>query len=129
MPVQRASAAEQIANELRAQIEAGEFKPGETLPSDSQLARRFGVSKPTVTYFPGDLAESCPALLEAERIEQGTTLYVEQQTGRGPSSIASSVWCQAGGSGPGSDAEQLDLAPRTYLLAVSTTTYDDAGGV
>src|SRR5207247_1777716 len=44
-----ASPAEQIANELRAQIEAGEFKPGEPMPSDIELARRFGVSKPTVT--------------------------------------------------------------------------------
>jgi DNA-binding GntR family transcriptional regulator len=49
MPVQRASASEQIAGELREQIESGEFAPGEVLPSDSELAVRFDVSKPTVT--------------------------------------------------------------------------------
>jgi DNA-binding GntR family transcriptional regulator len=49
MPIERASASEQIANELRAQIEAGEPPAGEALPSDAELAKRFGVSKPTVT--------------------------------------------------------------------------------
>ncbi|MEY2517658.1 MAG: Bacterial regulatory protein gntR family, partial [bacterium] len=38
MPIEKASASEQIANELRAQIQAGEFKPGSTLPSDAELA-------------------------------------------------------------------------------------------
>src|SRR4051794_35527008 len=49
MPLQRTSTSEQIANELRAQIEAGELKPGDTLPSDTELAARFDVSKPTMT--------------------------------------------------------------------------------
>jgi DNA-binding GntR family transcriptional regulator len=49
MPVQRASASEQIASELREQIESGELAPGEVLPSDAALAVRFDVSKPTIT--------------------------------------------------------------------------------
>jgi DNA-binding GntR family transcriptional regulator len=49
MPVQRASASEQIANELRAQIESGEFAPGQVFPSDAELAAHFDVSKPTIT--------------------------------------------------------------------------------
>jgi DNA-binding GntR family transcriptional regulator len=49
MPVQRASASEQIANELREQIESGDLAPGEVLPSDAELAVRFDVSKPTIT--------------------------------------------------------------------------------
>lgn len=225
MPVQRASAAEQIANELRAEIEAGDLKAGDTLPSDMELARRFDVSKPTVTkaramlvalrlvdsragaasvirdtsrdaitpgsriqrarrtgriypdghyarilraalepappdvaaalgipngasaitrhrvtyapdgtplaksvtYFAAELADTCPALLESSRIEQGTTLYVEQQTGQVPASIACSVSCHTGGSGPGSHADELRLPANTFLLNVATTTYDPDG--
>jgi len=221
MPVQRTSASEQIANELRAQIEAGDFRPGQALPSDSELAARFDVSKPTITkaramlvalglvssragaastvrdhvaadqylrrarrtgriypeghyarilwadiapaspevaaalgaepgtsiiarrritltaddtplaisttYFPADLADQCPALLDTERIKQGTTLYVEQQTGRSAATITAAVSCSPGGSSPASDAEQLLLAPDSYLLALSTTTYDADG--
>lgn len=225
MPVDRASPAAQIANELRAQIEAGDFKPGDRLPSDGELARHFDVSMATIskaramlvalrlvesragapslvrdtsrdavtgadritrahrtgriypdghyarilsaqlvsasmevasslgvpegsrtierqritlgpadtplsksiTYLSGDLAEQCPALLETARIQQGTSLYVEQQTGRAPHSLASAVWCRTGGSGPESDAEQLGLAWDSFVLAVSTTTYDEHG--
>jgi DNA-binding GntR family transcriptional regulator len=225
MRVQRASASEQIANELRAQIEDGVLTPGQVLPSDAELATRFGVSKPTVTkaravlvalglvtsragaastvrdterdpisaghhlrrarrtgriypeghyarivhaglapapaevaaalgceagspvikrrrithapddrplatsttYFPADLADTCAALLETERIKQGTTLYVEQQTGRTAASIAGAVSCIPGGSEPDDGAGLLELAADTYLLALSTTTYDAEG--
>jgi DNA-binding GntR family transcriptional regulator len=221
MPIEKTSASEQIANELRAQIQAGEFKPGSTLPSDAELAARFDVSKPTITkaramlvalglvasrsgaastirdtlgavhhlrrarqtgriypeghyarivhaslapaspevaaalaidtgspviqrrritnaaddtplatstsYFAAALADQCPALLSIERIAQGTTLYVEQQTGRAATSIAATVSCRPGGSQPDSDAQHLKLPPDTYLLALSTTTYDASG--
>jgi len=227
MRVQRASASEQIANELRAQIAAGEFKPGQALPSDAELAARFDVSKPTATkaramlvalglvtsragaastvrdtrrdpvgsghhlrrarrtgriypeghyarivqaglvpatqevaaalgceagspvierrrithaaddtplatsttYFPARLADTCPVLLITERIQQGTTLYVEQQTGQSATSIAGTVACVLGRSGPDDGAELLGLAPDTYLLALSSTTYDAEGAV
>jgi DNA-binding GntR family transcriptional regulator len=222
MPVQRASASEQIALDLRAQIESGEFAPGETLPSDAELAARFDVSKPTITKaramlvalglvasragaastvrdvgrdrvaaghrapparwtgrnypeghyarivragiapaspdvaaaigtepgapvierrevtyaaddtplaasrtcFPAILIDQCPALLETEPIAAGATLYVERQTGRAAASIAADVSCKPGGSEPDGDAAQLRLALGTYLLALSTTTYD-----
>lgn len=222
MPIERASVAEQIANQLRADIEAGELGPGDKLPSDTVLAERFGVSKPTVTkargmlvalrlvesragaastvrdisrdgvpagnqlqrarrtgriypeghyarilaaqvapappevatalhlsrnasaierhritfasddtplststsYFSPDLAESCPALLRTDRIEQGTTLYIDQQTGRTPASIACSVWSRAADA---ATSEQLRLARGAYVLAVATTTYDSDG--
>lgn len=225
MPVDRASPAAQIANELRAQIEAGDFKPGDKLPSDGELARRFDVSMATVskaramlvalrlvesragapsvvrdishdavtganrltrarrtgriypeghyarilsaalvpaslevatslgipegsptierqrityapgdaplaksiTYFSGDLAERCPALLAPERIQQGTTLYIQEQTGRAAHSMAALVYCRAASSSSDSDAEQLGLAPDTFLLALSTTTFDEQG--
>lgn len=37
----------QIAERLRAAILAGEFRPGDALPSESELNRRFGVSRTT----------------------------------------------------------------------------------
>jgi DNA-binding GntR family transcriptional regulator len=223
MSIQRTSATEQIANVLRAEIEDGVLKPGQTFPSDGELAARFGVSKPTITkaramlvalglvtsragaastvrdtsrapispgthlrrarqtgriypegryahisraglveasqevaaalgiqtgervierrrmtysaddapvamsttYFPSFLADRCPALLKTERIRQGTTLYVEEQTGRSAGSLEAAVWCTAGGSGPDSAATQLRLPPASYLLALATTTYDN----
>ncbi|HEV7883904.1 MAG TPA: GntR family transcriptional regulator [Solirubrobacteraceae bacterium] len=218
-PLQRISASEQIANELRAQIEAGELRPGDTLPSDTELAARFEVSKPTMTKaramlvalglvasragaastvrdapdpaghglqrarasrcvypdgsyarivaagiarasaevaaalgtepgspviarrevihaaddtplatsrtcFPAILIDQCPALLKTEPIPQGTTRYVEQQTGRVAASIAGAVSCRRGGSDRDGDAAQLRLPPDACLLALSTTTYD-----
>jgi DNA-binding GntR family transcriptional regulator len=222
MPVRRASASEQIADELRAQIEGGEFKPGQPLPSDAELAARFDVSKPTITkaramlvalglvasragaasivleavgepgsaghrprrarrtgriypeghytrivraglapasadvaaalgtepgapvierrrsthaadntplststtYFPAILADQCPALRRTEPIRQGTTRYVEQQTGRAAASAAVTVTCKQGGPRPAGDARR---PPGTAMLAMSTTTYDAAG--
>jgi DNA-binding GntR family transcriptional regulator len=221
LPLQRISPSEQIANELRAQIEAGELRPGEALPSDAELAARFDVSKPTITKaramlvavglvasragapsivrapvssghqtarvrgtgrvypegtyarivhagiapassevaaalgtepgapvierrevtfaaddtplaasttsFPAILTDQCPALLATEHIAEGTTLYVEQQTGRAAASTEAAVVCRPGGSEPHSDAAQLKLPADTYLLALTTTTYDANG--
>lgn len=218
MPVQRASASEQIASELREQIESGDFAPGEVLPSDSELAVRFDVSKPTITKaramlvalglvasragaastvrervaagrqvgparwtgrtypeghyvrivsagiaaaspdvaaaigtepgapvierrevtyaadnsplavsracFPAILIDQCPALLVTEPIAGGAPRYVERQTGRAAASVAADVSCRPGGSEPDGDAARLRLALGTYLLALSTTTYD-----
>jgi DNA-binding GntR family transcriptional regulator len=225
MPIQRSSAAEQIANELRAEIAAGNLRPGDALPSDTQLAARFDVSKPTITKaramlvavglvasragaasivsaagpepvsagrelrrvrgtgrvypdgtyarvvragiapasrdaaaalgtepgapvierrkvtfarddrplaatttcFPAILADQCPALLSTAGIPQGATLYVQQQTGRAAASTEAAVTCRPGGSEPDGDAAQLELPAGTYLLALTTTTYDANG--
>jgi DNA-binding GntR family transcriptional regulator len=227
MSIQRASPSEQIANALRAEIEDGTLKPGQPLPSDAELAARFGVSAPTAskaramlvalglvssrsgaastvcaqglrpispdthvrrarrtgriypeghyarivhaglvpassaiaaalssdpgssvierrrithaaddtplaastTYFPATLLEQCPALVTTERIKQGTTLYIEEQTGRTAATIDASVVCAPGGTGPDSDAAKLQLSPDSYVLVLSTTTYDTHGVV
>lgn len=39
---------EQLANRMRAAIQAGELEPGEALPSEGEIARRVHVSRPTV---------------------------------------------------------------------------------
>jgi DNA-binding GntR family transcriptional regulator len=93
MPIQRTSATEQIANELRAEIEDGVLKPGQTFPSDGELAARFDVSKPTVTKARAMLvalglvtsrAGAASTVRHAGRapISPGTHLRRARQTGR-----------------------------------------------
>lgn len=37
----------QVSTELRGEIAAGKYQPGERVPSEAQLVRRFGISRPT----------------------------------------------------------------------------------
>lgn len=39
---------QQLANILRERIKAGDFEPGQTLPSESQLQQEHGVARGTV---------------------------------------------------------------------------------
>src|SRR5271163_2662901 len=38
----------QIADQIRSLITAGEFSPGSRLPAERELAKRFGVSRPSM---------------------------------------------------------------------------------
>src|ERR1700687_1627038 len=38
----------QLADELLRRIRAGEYSPGEPIPSEHELARRYGLGRPTV---------------------------------------------------------------------------------
>jgi DNA-binding FadR family transcriptional regulator len=60
-----------IAQQLRAQIACGELRPGDSLPSESELLKDFGISRPT--------------LREALRVLESETLI---QLGRGSRSGA-----------------------------------------
>ncbi len=40
--------AELVAERIRGQIARGEFKPGDSLPSETELLERFGVARPTM---------------------------------------------------------------------------------
>ena len=40
----------QVADDLRASISSGTFKPGERLPSGRDLARRYGVAPMTISH-------------------------------------------------------------------------------
>jgi DNA-binding GntR family transcriptional regulator len=86
MPLQRISTSEQIANELRAQIEAGALKPGDTLPSDTELAARFDVSKPTMTKARAMLVALglVASRAGAASIVRGTGDGASPAAGRGP---------------------------------------------
>ena len=44
----KTSISKQIAEQLRAAIVSGQFKIGERLPTEDELAQRYGVSRPSV---------------------------------------------------------------------------------
>src|SRR3954447_7970389 len=70
-------ASQQIANKLRAAILTGKFAPGDRLPSQPDLAARYGVARETV--------KRALDLLRAERLivsRQGSGAFVRAQTQR-----------------------------------------------
>jgi DNA-binding FadR family transcriptional regulator len=72
----------QIADQVRALIAAGEFQPGSRLPAERELARRFGVSRPT-------LREALIAL-EVEGyvdVRPGSGIVVTTQKGTAPDGL------------------------------------------
>ena len=48
MPLGRRKRADEIAEQIERAISTGEFKEGESMPSEQQLAERFGVGRPSV---------------------------------------------------------------------------------
>ena len=46
--VVKSSVSQQVFDQLREQILAGDWKPGDKLPSENELAAQFGVSRVTV---------------------------------------------------------------------------------
>ncbi len=47
-PVERISLTERVAQRLKDHIQSGDLQPGDSLPSQYQLARMFGVSRPVL---------------------------------------------------------------------------------
>jgi DNA-binding transcriptional regulator YhcF (GntR family) len=71
------TASQQIANKLRAAILTGSLKPGDKLPSQPDLAARYGVARETV--------KAALRLLQGDRLivtRQGSGSYVRAQTER-----------------------------------------------
>jgi DNA-binding FadR family transcriptional regulator len=68
----------QIAEQLRALMVAGEFTPGGRLPAERDLAKQFGVSRPSV--------REALIALEVEgwvEVRTGSGVYVLERSGRG----------------------------------------------
>lgn len=63
----------QIRNQLRDAIVAGQYGPGDRLPTEQALAQSFGVNRHTVRRAVGSLAEA--GLL---RVEQGRGMFVQE---------------------------------------------------
>jgi GntR family transcriptional regulator, transcriptional repressor for pyruvate dehydrogenase complex len=95
-PVRRASAAQQIAAQIRQAMRAGELAAGERLPSELELASAFGVSRPTVREAMRILAAS--NLVEASRGAGGGTFVALPGTIDVAEALGETIelWFQAG---------------------------------
>jgi DNA-binding FadR family transcriptional regulator len=75
-PIKRQRLADEVAQRLRQQVTAGQYKPGEKLPSEPALMEAFGVGRSTVREAVRILAHS-----GVLRVQQGLGTFVEPQTG------------------------------------------------
>lgn len=125
----------QIADSLRADIEAGRLKPGDQLPTEPELAERFKVNRHTVRRAMAVLAER--GILE---IEQGRGTFVRQSTisymlgrrtrfsanlyaqGRGPSHQLLTAEMATASSHV---AAELDLPEGALVISIETLSVAD----
>lgn len=75
----KASLSKQIAEQLRAAIVSGQFKIGERLPTEDELAQRYGVSRPSVREALKRLAAQ--NLVRAKRGPSGGNFVVKPSFG------------------------------------------------
>lgn len=78
-PVHRARAHEQILSQLSELIENGELQPGDRLPSEREMARSFGVGRPTLRQ-----ALSVLSSLGVLEIRPGSGIYLRTSFRDGP---------------------------------------------
>ncbi len=71
-PITPRTVADQVVDQLRSLIESGEFKPGERIPAERDLAVRLGVGRPAVREALREL--KAQGLLISGRGAQGTTV-------------------------------------------------------
>lgn len=106
----------QVADRLRQAIQAGEYAPGELLPSQPELARRYGLNQTSINR--------AIALLRQEglvRVEQGRGAYVldlptARRVRRIPHRDGERVSTFA------SEMHRLGLEPKTDLVRAVVTT-------
>jgi DNA-binding GntR family transcriptional regulator len=80
----------------------------------------------STSWFDGALADSCPALVTTERIPQGTSGYIEAQTGRRV--VAGNDQLAAGVTTP-ADAAELNIEPGSAVLLTVNRWIDTDGAV
>lgn len=103
----------QVADDLRAAIKRGDIKPGDLLPSQPELARRYGLNQTSINR--------AIATLRAEgliRVEHGVGAFVQEVP-----SVKRVRRIPRGASSGSSFAEEMrkaDLIPRTELVDLST---------
>jgi GntR family transcriptional repressor for pyruvate dehydrogenase complex len=95
-PIQTASAAHQIADQIRMGILLGQLPPGRRLPSESQLAAQYSVSRGTIRETMKLL--SAAQLVESARGAGGGTFVRLPEPGTAAASLgdAISLWFNAG---------------------------------
>lgn len=75
----RSNKTRQIVDAVRSRIEAGDFRPGQRIPSDAELVKEFDVSRPTVAKALREL-EQCG--LVKRRAGSGTYVLELRQSSR-----------------------------------------------
>lgn len=101
------------------------------IDAGTEVVRRYRVTlegeNPTATstsWFLAAVAEQCPRLLKRERIREGTTRYVEMQTGRRPSS-GRDAWSAR--LATGEELRLLGIEGPAAVAEVRHTVFDAAG--
>ena len=86
-PVPRATLSEQVAKRLAARITAGDWQPGEKLPSEAELCRVFSVGRSSLRE-----ALTSLAFIGLIRVRAGGGSYVADR----PSAYFTSAWLNSG---------------------------------
>lgn len=86
-PLPRATLSEQVAKRLASRITAGEWQPGEKLPSEAELCKAFGVGRSSLRE-----ALTSLAFIGLIRVRAGGGSYVADQ----PSTYFTSAWLNDG---------------------------------
>ena len=109
---------QQVADDLRDAIKRGEFGPGAMLPSQPELARRYGLNQTSINR--------AIAVLRAEgyvRVEHGRGAFVQEvPTVKRVRRIDRDYRTRPAGSAYAEQIEQSGLRPRTKLADVSIVT-------
>ena len=109
---------QQVADDLRDAIKRGEFAPGVMLPSQPELARRYGLNQTSINR--------AIAVLRAEgyvRVEHGRGAFVQEvPTVKRVRRIDRDYRTRPAGSAYAEQIEQSGLRPRTKLADVSIVT-------
>jgi len=91
-PVQTSSSSAQVVEQIRRLIQEGELAPGSRLPSERELAQRFGVSRPTVREAIQSLAS-----LHLLEVRQGLGTFVSAKVTTLEDPAFWVPWLSAGG--------------------------------
>jgi GntR family transcriptional regulator, transcriptional repressor for pyruvate dehydrogenase complex len=86
-PLPRATLSEQVAKRLAARITAGDWRPGEKLPSEAELCKAFGVGRSSLRE-----ALTSLAFIGLIRVRAGGGSYVAEQS----SAYFTSSWLKDG---------------------------------
>ena len=128
-PIDKASISKKIAEQLRAAIVDGRFKVGDRLPTEDELAQRFGVSRPSVREALKRLAAQ--NLVRAKRGPSGGNFVIQPSYEELAESLSASATLLVGMGAL--DIEEIIQARRTLQgacleqsLANATAEHIDA---
>lgn len=114
---------EMIAHHLRSAIQQGNFKTGDTLPSESELTRQFNTSRGPVRQAMSTLRSE--GLISSGRGRRSVVLD-NVSTQSFDDVISFSQWCQNSGIRPGQRTQWVARRPADNLLAASLDISDGA---